>query len=78
MKSLIDVKTRFDSIVAERIQIEQKISNLQNELLIERLSHRRRKDEFKWIETISADFNRKFNQTEFEEIFQRIRFRFFF
>lgn len=73
MKNLMVCRDHYDQIVAERMQIDQKILNLQNELLLERTCHRRRHEDFQWIEKIGTDLNLRFDQTEYDQIVQKIR-----
>ena len=55
------------------MQIDQKIVNLQEQLLFERAYYRRREEEWKMIEKISSELNRTFDQSESEQIIERIR-----
>jgi len=63
----------YNNIIAERIQSENSLYTLKEQLSFEQEYNGRCKQEFEDLEKIQCDLNNQFDETELEKIIQQIR-----
>jgi hypothetical protein len=73
MTKLIEYTNEYNNIISERIQSENCLHTLKEQLSFEREYNNRCKQEFKYLEKIQYDSNNQFNKTELKHIIQKIR-----
>jgi hypothetical protein len=73
MAKLIEYMNEYNNITAERIQIENDLFTLQEQLSFEREYNNQCKKEFEDLQKIEYDINNQFDETELEKIIQQIR-----
>jgi len=73
MTKLIEYTNEYNNIISERIQSENCLHTLKEQLSFEREYNNRCKQEFKYLEKIQYDSNNQFNETELKNIIQKIR-----
>jgi hypothetical protein len=74
MNKLIECSNEYDNITYERMQNENNLYTLKEQLSFEQEYYQRRQEEFEYLEKFHYDFNKEFNQNEFHNIVQQIRF----
>jgi hypothetical protein len=73
MAKLIEYMNEYNNITAERIQIENDLFTIQEQLSFEREYNNQCKKEFEDLQKIEYDINNQFDETELEKIIQQIR-----
>jgi hypothetical protein len=73
MGRLIEYMNEYNNIIAGRIQSENSLFTLKEQLSFEREYNGRCKQEFEDLEKIQFDLNNQFDETELEKIIQQIR-----
>lgn len=70
---LIEFSNNYDQITYERIQNENNLHTLKEQMTFEQEYHQRRLEELRYFEQFHVDFHRDFHQKEFHEIVRKIR-----
>ncbi|CAF3443730.1 unnamed protein product [Rotaria sp. Silwood1] len=70
---LIEYTNEYNKIIYERIQSENSLHTLNEQLLFEREYNKKCQQEFEQFEKIQYDINNEFNKTEFKKILEKIR-----
>ena len=73
LNKLIEYNNELNTITAERIQIENSLHTLKEQLLFEQEYNRRCIEEFQCLENIQYDLNQQFGKSQFDKIIQEIR-----
>ncbi|UJR09001.1 hypothetical protein I4U23_013251 [Adineta vaga] len=73
MEKLMKFSKEYDMIAYERMENENTLCTLREQFSFEQEFYRRCQEEFEYLEKIQYDFNKHFNQTEFQHIVEQIR-----
>ncbi|CAF0879005.1 unnamed protein product [Adineta steineri] len=73
MNKLIELSNEYDTITYERMENENSLYTLREQLSFEQEFYERRQQEFEYLEKIQHDLNTQFNQNEFHNIVKQIR-----
>ncbi|CAF1164782.1 unnamed protein product [Rotaria sordida] len=73
INKLIKYSNDYDKITYERIENENKLYTLKEQLSFEQEYYHRRQQEFEYLEKFHYDLNKEFNKNEFHYIVQQIR-----
>ncbi|CAF3376048.1 unnamed protein product [Rotaria socialis] len=73
INKLINFSNEYDKITYERMDNENHLCTLKEQLSFEHEYHRRRQEEFEYLEQFRFDLNKQFTKTEFHYIVQQIR-----
>ena len=73
MNKLIQFSNQYDNITYERMEKENNLSTLKEQLSFEQEYYQRRQQEFEYLEQFRSTFNKEFNQTELHNIVKQIR-----
>lgn len=74
IKKLTEFSNTYDQIVYDRMENENNLCTLKEQLSFEQEYFHRRQQEFQCLEKIQYDLNKDFHQTEFHVIVKKIRF----
>ena len=77
IKKLIDFSNEYDHITYERIENENNLSTLKEQLSFEQEYYHRRQQEFEYLEKFQYDFHKEFTKNELDNIVQQIRLDFY-
>ena len=78
MKKLIQYANEYDNIVYARMQNENSLCTLKEQLSFQRKYNQQREQEFKYLKNTQYEIDDQFNKTEFENIIQKIRLDIYF
>jgi hypothetical protein len=78
MNKLIECSNEYDNITYERMENENNLHTLKEQISFEQEYHQQRQQEFEYLEKFHYDFNKEFNKNEFHNIVKKIRFVFSF
>ncbi|CAF3732443.1 unnamed protein product [Rotaria sordida] len=73
MLKLIEYTNEYNKIAYERMQNENSLYTLNEQLLFEHEYSKKCQEEFEQLEKIQYDLNNEFNKTEFKKIIEKIR-----
>ncbi|CAF1007482.1 unnamed protein product [Rotaria magnacalcarata] len=73
INKLINFSNEYDKIAYERMDNENHLCTLNEQLSFEHEYHRRRQEEFEYLEQFRFDLNKQFTKTEFHYVVQQIR-----
>jgi hypothetical protein len=76
MNKLIECSNEYDNITYERMENENNLHTLKEQICFEQEYHQQRQQEFEYLEKFHYDFNKEFNKNEFHNIVKKIRFVF--
>jgi len=74
MNKLIEFSDEYHNITYERMENENNLYTLKEQLSFEQEYYQRRQQEFEYLEKFHYDFNKEFNKNEFHNIVKHIRF----
>jgi hypothetical protein len=78
MDKLIECSNEYDNIAYERMENENNLYTLKEQLSFEQEYYQRRQQEFEYLEKFQYDFNVEFNKNEFHNIVKHIRLEILF
>jgi hypothetical protein len=73
MGKLIAFSNEYDNIAYERINNENNLYTLKEQLSFEQEYYQRRQEELEYLEKFQYDFNQEFSKNEFHNIVKQIR-----
>jgi hypothetical protein len=73
MGKLIAFSNEYDNIAYERINNENNLYTLKEQLSFEQEYYQRRQQEVEYLEKFQYDFNQEFSKNEFHNIVKQIR-----
>lgn len=73
MNKLMEFSKEYDNISYERMENENNLCTLKEQLSFEQEYYQRRQQEFEYLEKFQYDFNKEFNKNEFHNIVKQIR-----
>ena len=73
MNKLIEFNNQYDRITYERMENENKLYTIKEQIAFEHEYHERRQQEFEYLETLHYEMNKEFNKNELENIIKQIR-----
>jgi len=73
MGKLIAFSNEYDNIAYERINNENNLYTLKEQLSFEQEYYQRRQEEIEYLEKFQYDFNQEFSKNEFHNIVKQIR-----
>jgi hypothetical protein len=74
MNKLIGFSNEYDNIAYQRMENENTLYTIKEQLLFEQEYYQRRQQEYEFIEKFHYDFNKEFTKTEFHNIVKQIRY----
>ncbi len=73
MNKLIQCSNDYDHITYQRMENENNLHTLKEQLCFEQEYHQRQQQEFEYLEKFHYDFNKEFSKNELQNIVKRIR-----